>query len=646
MTDHTIPSDGGTDRHPRFEIRNLGGISEAELSLSEGVTLVTGGNASNKSSLLRSLAGVLGGPVPPLKSDAEAGAVEMTVDGSSYHLELRRRQGRTVVTDSNTYSSSDSLCELFVALTETNPIRRAVLTGDDLHDLLMEPVDTAAIETEIRRLREEKAELDERLEELDSMEGRLPGLRARLNSLEEKRDEVEAELEAKRDEVEDIERELDEDDEEEAEALREKRAERTETRDELRTHESAIDSLEAELEEVTDQLAEFEGEGPGERLAELETELEELHRQKQQLSSTINTLSPIVEMNAAVLEDEADVPEAMTSSDIVAELDPSTRSITCWTCGSTVERAQIADQVDDVRDIVEDKREEREAVTERIQELTDEKRDLERRREDREELGERRAEIADELDRRRSALADAKTRLRSLESEIEELQRTVTDDEGDGERLSEYYDDIGDLEYERGQLASDVAELESEIETIESALSDRDAVASRRESVEAELEERRERITRIERDLVATFNEEMQRVLDSLGYDAVERIWIERLAESDDPTTETTFDLRVVRTSESGAAYEDALETLSKSEREVVGLIVALSGYLVHDVAREVPFIVVDAVEMFDAARIHGLMDHFSDHADYVVATVLPEDRDALTESYATASVASVTGGS
>lgn len=65
----TSPVDGEV----QLSVQNLGGISEADVAFSAGVTLLSGRNPSNKSSLLRSLAGVSGGATPPLKRDADAG---------------------------------------------------------------------------------------------------------------------------------------------------------------------------------------------------------------------------------------------------------------------------------------------------------------------------------------------------------------------------------------------------------------------------------------------------------------------------------------------------------------------------------------------------------------------------------------------
>ncbi|MBX0324434.1 AAA family ATPase [Halomicroarcula sp. F13] len=625
-----------------FELRveNIGGIEDAELTITEGVTLLSGRNASNKSSLLRSLAGVLGGPLPPLKSDAEVGRVSMTLHGTEFHVELGREGSDTVVRSADLFSSADDLCELFVALTETNPIRQAVLADEDLYEYLMRPVDTDAIESEIRRLTDEKQALDDRLAELDSMENRLPGLRTRENSLREELADVEAELQEKRDAIETLEAEADGGDGE-TEALREKRSERNDLRQRISSQEAAIEELRSELETVTEQLEATEGDDPETDVADLDAELETLHQQKQRLTSTINALSPIVEMNSQVLDESADIPSAMRSDDIVSELDPASQTITCWTCGSTVERAEIADQVEAVKSIVQEKRAERDAVTDRIQRLSEQKRELEQRRESREELRARREDIQDEIERRETTLESLESDRRALETEIEALQRNIDDASADDEQLATYYDAVSDLEYERGQLASDLERIESEIAEVEAALAERADIEADRDAVATELQAQRDRIDELERDLVSTFNETMQHVLDTLEYDSIERIWLERRSSGDRITSETEFEIHVVRATEDGTAYDDTVDSLSKSEREVIGLIVALAGYLVHDVAEEVPFIVVDAVEMFDAERIHGLMQHFGESADYVVTAVLPEERAQLDGRYDTISTQS-----
>jgi septal ring factor EnvC (AmiA/AmiB activator) len=616
-------------------VENVGGISRGEASLSPGVTLVSGQNASNKSSFLRALAGVLGGPAPPLKSDADGGSVRLAVGDEEHHLALSRSDDGTVVTDSRPFSAAGDRCELFVALTETNPIRQAVLAGEDLSDLLTWPVDTESVEAEIDRLTEEKRSLDERLEELDAVENRLPGLRARRTTLEEKLADVEARLDEKRDAVERLEAEVDDDPE--TAQLQRTRTERSEVRTRLAAAEEAVESLEAELDEVTSRLAETDTDEDASP-DDLDAELTDLHRRKQRLTSTINALSPIVEMNAEILDEGADIPDAMTADEVVAELDPTSQTITCWTCGSTVERAEIAEQAKTVERIVAEKRAQREAVTDRIETVTEQKEEIESRRAERERLLDRREDLTDELARRREKLESLRETHRELETEVERLQQQAAETSEAEAELAAEYEAVTDLEYERGQLESDLERVTEEVERAESTLSERPDVERRRERVAARLRETRARIDRIEQDLVNTFNEMMQEVLDALAYDAVERIWLERLSTAEGGVRDTEFELHVVRTTDDDAAYDETVANLSKSERAVIGLVVALAGYLAHDVSEDVPFVVLDALDMFDADRLEALVEYFSGYADYVVAAVLPEDAAELADRYETVS--------
>lgn len=641
MTSKTASTPDSTGRQLNLEIKNIGGVSHAQFSLSSGVTLFSGENASNKSSTLRALAGVLGGPLPPLKSDADTGSVRMNVGDDEYYLDLTREDGDVVVSESRVYSGKDGLCELFMALTEINPIRQAVLAGDDLSELLMQPIDTDEIEAEIRRLAEEKESLDDRLDDLDKMKNRIPGLQARRDSIQQEIEAVSDSLEETRTEIEEFESEIDQTGEDTA-AIRPKRNKRREIKRRIRKNESAVESLTKQLERTEEKLDSIEVTENRVDIDELAEEIERLHHQKQQLTSTVNTLSPIAEMNSQMLNEEDDVPAAMKSDDIVSELDPASQSVTCWTCGSSVEQAQIADQVETVQEIMCEKRSERDALTERIQKKTTKKQELESERTEREDLRKQRADVSTEIETRRETLSELRQQRRTLEDEISELQEQHGKETDREARLSELYDEVSDLEYERGQLSNDLERVEEEISEIKTALSTRETVENDRESVAEELREQRERIDQIEQELVTTFNEMMQRVLDTLKYNAIERIWIERRSSGTRISAESEFELHLVRTTDEGRAYNDTVDSLSKSEREVIGLVVALAGYLVHDVGEHIPFVIVDAIEMFDADRIQGLLEHFNQHAEFVITAVLPEEQNELDGLYDSISTAAI----
>ena len=175
---------------------------------------------------------------------------------------------------------------------------------------------------------------------------------------------------------------------------------------------------------------------------------------------------------------------------------------------------------------------------------------------------------------------------------------------------------------------------------------DREEAIERSEDLTVEHEELADRLTefrtrvdRIEENAVEVFNEHMEAVLDILEYEKLDRVWIERremeVRVGRHKVTWTKFDLHIVRSVSDGSAYEDSVEHLPESEREVTGLVFALAGYLVHDVNETVPFVLLDSLEAIDSDRIADLVDYFRDHADHLVAALLPEDAAALDDEYA-----------
>jgi hypothetical protein len=130
----------------------------------------------------------------------------------------------------------------------------------------------------------------------------------------------------------------------------------------------------------------------------------------------------------------------------------------------------------------------------------------------------------------------------------------------------------------------------------------------------------------------------MNTVLEILEYANLERIWIEQVErevrEGRRKVTRSVFELHVVRTSASGAAYEDTVDHLSESEREVTGLVFALAGYLAHEVYETVPFMLLDSLEAIDSARIATLVEYLVEYTGYLLVALLPEDAAALPDDY------------
>jgi DNA repair exonuclease SbcCD ATPase subunit len=176
------------------------------------------------------------------------------------------------------------------------------------------------------------------------------------------------------------------------------------------------------------------------------------------------------------------------------------------------------------------------------------------------------------------------------------------------------------------------------LEEINARLQDRDSLTERCEEIQDQLTELWTRVEQIEKQAVEAFNTHIENLLEILAYDNIERIWIERtqqtVREGRRTVERSSFDLHIVRSTADGTTYEDTIEHLSESEREVTGLVFALAGYLVHDVHEQVPFLLLDSLEAIDSNRIASLVEYFDEFVENMVVALLLEDAAALPDTY------------
>ena len=220
--------------------------------------------------------------------------------------------------------------------------------------------------------------------------------------------------------------------------------------------------------------------------------------------------------------------------------------------------------------------------------------------------------------------ATLNTRTQDVDQVATELNRTE-------QRLNETQ---AELSRARGQLSEareNASRLEARVGELEQR---RDELEARRDKLTSRLEGLRNRIYDIERETVDTINTVMDEVITELAFENISRVWVERHVQTDNQKARADgFDLHIVRTTDEGAAYEDTVGTLSTSEREVIGIVLGVAGYIVHDVHETVPFLLLDAIESIDAERTASLLSYLSEYADYLLATAHPEDRGAFPSS-------------
>jgi len=592
----------------------------------------------------------LGGNQSSLKADADEGSATLEIDGETYSRTLTRH-GDQVVMNGDSYLDDPELAELFAFLLESNEARQAVVQKQDLRELLMRPVDTDAIKSEIESLNEEKRDIDDRIDELDTIEQEIPELKQERNRLD-------TQIEEKKEELSDAKVELEaadttvEDSRERQSILEKKFDELKELRNEADRIDRRIDSQKNSLNALSEERVELESEldslseVPMGEVESLESEIQRLRGRIQELTSIISDLQTVIQFNEEILEGDASEISAALEADNQIDADELAEQlvsdiVVCWTCGTDVESDQIESTVDRIRELRQSKLEQRQEFEAEIDELQDEKAEYEQQQQTRERAERRLASINEEIDERRETLEELEADREDVAGQISELEDEIEDVEQDDDAYSEILDlhkRVNQLEIEHERLQDEREEITTKIEAKESVLSGRDDLQERREEITEGLEELQTRIERIETDAIEEFNENMDTVLSLLGYQNIERIWIERVQrdvrEGRRKVTKNIFELHIVRSTESDAVYEDSIDHLSESEREVTGLVFALAGYLVHDVHEVVPFMLLDSIEAIDADRIAGLVDHFGQYAEYLVVALLTEDAAALDDAY------------
>lgn len=627
---------------------NIGGITQATVDIPPGVTVLTGQNATNRTSFLQSIMAAVGSDEVTLKGDADEGVAELTIDGERFRRTVRRTNG-SIVLGGDPFLEDATLANLFAFLLESNEARQAVVQQRDLRELIMRPVDTDEIQAKIDRLDRQRNEIDETLEELDSLKDDLPPLTERKRELEEEIDEKRAELAAKEEEIESADADVDETREEKRELesqledLRERRSDLESVRSDIDVQEDSIASLKRELANLEAEREELPDTPMGDR-EEIDRQISRLRERKRALESEVSDLQDIIQFNEEMLDgEETDVGDALTAEgsnyDELTDQLLESETTTCWTCGSDVDPERIEATLDTLRTVRQDQMGEIRDIEDELEELQADKREREKQQRQRESLDREIDDLEAEIEQRETRLEDLRDRRDELSDEVETVETEVESLESeDFSAILDLHKEANQLEFELGRLESDFDDVVDRIATIEDRLNDQEDLRAEREEISDELETQRTRIDRIEQQAIEEFNSHMDEVLELLGYENLARVWIDRVEktvrEGRRNVEKTVFELHVVRTTESGATYEDTIDHLSESEREVTGLILALAGYLAHDVHETVPFMLLDSLEAIDSNRLADLVAYFSDHVQFLVVALLPEDAQALPDDY------------
>ena len=638
-----------TTEEVEISVSNIGGIEQTNAVFQPGVTVLAGRNATNRTSLLQAISAGLGSDDVSLKTDAQEGQVKMTINGETFTRTLTR-DGNRVSINGEPYLNDSELADLFAFLLESNEARRAVVQKDDLHELIMRPVDTDEIERKIELLTKQKREIDDKLETLDGLQQEIPKLKQELGVVEGKIEKRNSQLEEKEAEIETLDSDIQETRQEKSKleenfrALRNKRSELEETRSELDRKQESLQSLEQRHSELEEEITDIP-ETPIGSVQEIESQIDQLRGELQTITETINEIQTIIRFNEEKLDEtNSEIAEALgikgSSSNTVTDRLIGDKQTVCWTCGSSVEKSSIEDTLDQLRDLSQTKLSRKRELNEQIGELEDEKVKYQEKQRQRDQTEHELETIEQKVEQREDRIQTLRARQNELESEVTELEETVESLENeDYSEILDLHKEANQLEFELGRLKDERTEIEHEISEKETRLEKRHQIESEREELNERLEQLRTEVERVEERAVTEFNDHMDTVLSIMEFENLDRIWIERtqktVREGRKNVSQTEFDLHVVRSTGTDITYEDQIDNLSESERETTGLIFALAGYLVHEVYEEVPFMLLDSLEPIDSDRIATLVEYLSDYAEYLVVALLSEDASAVSQEKA-----------
>jgi chromosome segregation ATPase len=615
------------------------------VNFTPGVTVFVGRNATNRTSFFQAVMAALGSQNIAIKGDSDNAQVELNFRNETYTRRFRRTD-TGISASGNPYLHDSEPADLFAFLLKSNEARRAITIGADLRELIMRPIDTDEIQDEIKRLDEQRKSVEQELSDIKDLKQKLPSLENKQKNIKINIRKKKENLRLKEAEIEDADGNIEQSREERSELedkldeLHSKRSELEEIRYNLETERESLEALQRERRELETEHENLPEASVGDT-QELDIEIRDLRGQKQEKETEVNNLQSIIKFNEEMLNDSA--------SQTFQSLDPSTDSsptgrlvdseVACWTCGSHIKQNQIEATIDQLRQRVQEETAEIDRLDSEIEELQSEKAASERAQRERERVKGRLSDLEDEVDHTEENITELKGRKQALTSEIETIEDEVEALENEDYSLVlDLHKEANQLEYELDTLETDLERVQSNISEIEQRIGEESNLKQRREELNGEIEALRTKIDRIEQSAVGEFNEHMNTLLNLLDYDNLERIWAESVTDEvrkgRRKVDETSFELHVVRSSGSGVTYEDTVEHLSESEREVTGLVFALAGYLAHETYEELPFMLLDSLEAIDSARIATLISYLTDYTDYLLVALLPEDAANLPDDY------------
>lgn len=642
------------------DVENVGGIESDSVSIGSGITILTGQNATNRTSLIKSIMAGLGSDHIPIRSGTDEGYVSLEVDDRTYK--------RTVTaSDDGSFWDGESVVDnierlqLFSFLLENNEVRQAVAYNENLYDVVMRPVDTEEIEQQIADLKEERDGIREEKSKLDGKKDKVVQLENNIADKKQKIENFRSELEKVETEIDAIDQDHVESDKiEKSKELNEKIKQKNSKVNNLKEEISDLKELISIRKERLDELRSGTTDNTSElryKLEHVNGEIDRLQKEVSSLKGDRRTLTPLRRFLNQITSESTSpekinqvvekynnietVDDSSGEGNITDVLVQSDQTSQCVLCGGNIDENEYEYVLSGMNDVISEIRSKKSKLEDEIHQLQEKKNDIRseiksiRSNKDKIDSIENKLDtLNDDLKYKQGKLEQAEAEKEEIEEQIDNLeQEAIKEAESKTSKLQTLEQKKTKVEMEMENAQDSIDSDRDKIHTLEEEIDEIERLIDIEPEINDRLEELRGRVASIEDSIVDRFNNQMEEIIASLSYEGIARIWIEKreieVREGRKKVDKTVFDLNIVREVD-GKVTTDVINNLSESEREVTGLVLALTGYIVHDVADVFPIIMMDSVEMIDASRLESLLDYMDDYVDYLIVAALPEDTEAM----------------
>lgn len=211
---------------------------------------------------------------------------------------------------------------------------------------------------------------------------------------------------------------------------------------------------------------------------------------------------------------------------------------------------------------------------------------------------------------------ELKLKKERLNLEIIELSKSIN------EQFVSVTMDLAKINEAIGNKKSTLDQLNEDILHYDRIIQELDSKKQFIADLKKDLDDTKSQLHKIELRIQEQFNKAIQEIYFTLGFDSnVSRIFLDQ-----------NYDLLVSRKTDKDSIYRDmdSIKTLSKSELEVIGLTIMISGYIVNNLREYFPCILFDELTFLDTNRLKSLMDYMGKITDSVVLTKLPPETDTM----------------